>query len=323
MSLKTGIPPAEWDEILTKMGGHVLQSRGWAEFQRALGKRVVYESGSGWCWMGYLERRRSGQFLYVPYGPVAMGAAALRAAVEDLKAAGVELRADFVRLEPVGAATVAELRALGGRNVDENQPQRTIVMDLGASVDELRHGLAQSNRNLINTAEARGVSLKQASSPAAAGPFLDLVGETVRHQGIHLYDERYFKTLLETLMPSGMAQLHYAMYRGKYVASAVILDFADTQYYLFAASDFELNREAKAAVPLLWSLVMAAKEDGRRWFDFYGIAPTNDPSDKKAGITRFKKSFSDNVLTRVGTWEIPVRATKYHLYRLAKRVLPR
>jgi len=47
MSLKTGIPPAEWDEILTKMGGHVLQSRGWAEFQRALGKRVVYESGSG------------------------------------------------------------------------------------------------------------------------------------------------------------------------------------------------------------------------------------------------------------------------------------
>lgn len=321
MSLQNGIPPADWDEMLAKLGGHVLQSRGWAEFQQALGKHTVYASGDGWCWMGYLERRRSGQFLYTPYGPIAKSTAALRVAVENLKAAASELRVDFVRLEPVGEVAAASLRALGGRRVDENQPQRTIVMNLEASVDELRHGLAQSNRNLINTAEARGVKLEQAGSPSEAAPFLDLVAQTVRHQKIHLYDERYFRTLLETLMPEGVAQLHYAMYQGKYAASAVTLDFADTRYYLFAASDFELNREAKAAVPLLWSLVMGAKEDGRRWFDFYGIAPTDDPSDKKAGITRFKKSFSDNVLTRVGTWEIPVRVAKYHLYRLARRAL--
>ncbi|HEY2004724.1 MAG TPA: peptidoglycan bridge formation glycyltransferase FemA/FemB family protein [Candidatus Saccharimonadia bacterium] len=321
MSFQTGIPPADWDETLAKHGGHVLQSRGWAEFQQALGKEIVYASGDGWCWMGYLERRRGGQFLYTPYGPVAKSESALRQAIQNLKSGAGDLRVDFVRLEPVGAATPAGLRAWGGRLVDENQPRRTIVMNLADSVDELKHGLAQSNRNLINTAEARGVRLERAESAEATGPFMDLVAQTVRHQKIHLYDERYFKTLFETLMPLGMVQLHYATYQGRHAASAVTLDFADTRYYLFAASDFELNREAKAAVPLLWSLIMDAKEAGLGQFDFYGIAPTDDPNDKKAGITRFKRSFCDNVVTRVGTWEIPVRTMKYHLYAVAKRAM--
>ena len=315
MSFQTGIPEIEWDGAAV----HVLQSREWARFQQAQGKEVVYDAGEGWSWLGYVERRRGGQFLYVPYGPTVSGKAALRRASESLKAAAASLRADFVRVEPVGAVEAADVRALGGQLVDENQPQRTIVMDLSADVDELRHNLAQSNRNLINTAEARGVQLKRAESPDDAGPFLKLVAQTVRHQKIHLYDEHYFRTLLETLMPGGMAQLHYALYQDQPVAAAVTLDFAGTRYYLFAASDFELNREAKAAVPLLWSLIMGAKEDGKQWFDFYGIAPTDDANDKKAGITRFKLSFSKNIVTRVGTWEIPVNSAKYNLYRLAKK----
>lgn len=320
MSLyQQGVPDANWDEKVAGLGGHVLQSRGWAEFQQALGKEAVYASGDGWCWVGYIEKRRGGKFLYVPYGPTVRGQAALARAVEVLRDAAEKLRADFMRMEPVGAVEGGDVRVLGGRLVDENQPQRTIVMDLRADEAELRHGLAQSNRNLINTAESRGVELSRAASPDEKGPFLELLAQTVQHQKIHLYDERYFTALLETLMPAGVAQLHYALFGGQPVAAAVTLDFAGTRYYLFAASDFERNREAKAAVPLLWGLIMSAKEAGLHWFDFYGIAPTDDPNDKKAGLTRFKLSFSKNIVTRVGTWEIPVHAARYQLYRLAKR----
>lgn len=319
MSFQKGIPGADWDEAVAGLGGHVLQSRAWAQFQQALGKEVLYASGDGWRWLGYIEKRRGGQFLYVPYGPTMRDGAALRQAADNLRQTAGSLGADFVRVEPVGGVDADEMRTLGGQLVGENQPQRTIVMDLSAEESELRHNLAQSNRNLINTAQARGVEISKAATPAERGPFLKLLAQTVQHQKIHLYDERYFTVLLETLMPLGTAQLHYAMYQGQPVAAAVTLDFAETRYYLFAASDFELNREAKAAVPLLWSLIAEAKEAGLKWFDFYGIAPTDDPSDKKAGITRFKMSFCKNVVTRLGTWEIPVHAAKYQLYRLAKR----
>ena len=50
----------------------------------------------------------------------------------------------------------------------------------------------------------------------------------------------------------------------------------------------------------------------------WGIAPTDDPDHKRAGYTRFKRSFGGQVKEYAGMWDLPIHAVKYSLYRTAK-----
>ena len=37
-------------------GRHLLQSDGWAEFQKAIGKKTIQHSGEGWQYLAILEK---------------------------------------------------------------------------------------------------------------------------------------------------------------------------------------------------------------------------------------------------------------------------
>ena len=54
-------------------------------------------------------------------------------------------------------------------------------------------------------------------------------------------------------------------------------------------------------------MLMDARATGMTTFDFWGIAPTDDPSHPWHGLSTFKRSFGGQPLERLGTWEIGVR----------------
>jgi lipid II:glycine glycyltransferase (peptidoglycan interpeptide bridge formation enzyme) len=59
-------------------------------------------------------------------------------------------------------------------------------------------------------------------------------------------------------------------------------------------------------------------------FDFWGIAaPTDDPDHERAGYTGFKRSFGGQVKEYAGTWDLPIHAVKYSLYRASYALNPR
>ena len=61
-----------------------------------------------------------------------------------------------------------------------------------------------------------------------------------------------------------------------------------------------------------------ARHPGAHTFDFWAIAPTDDPDHKLAGYTRLKRSFGGQVEEYAGTWDLPIHAVKYPLYRAAE-----
>jgi lipid II:glycine glycyltransferase (peptidoglycan interpeptide bridge formation enzyme) len=50
----------------------------------------------------------------------------------------------------------------------------------------------------------------------------------------------------------------------------------------------------------------------------WGIAPTDDPDHKRAGYTRFKRSFGGQVKEYAGMWDLPIHAVKYSLHPATK-----
>jgi lipid II:glycine glycyltransferase (peptidoglycan interpeptide bridge formation enzyme) len=117
-----------------------------------------------------------------------------------------------------------------------------------------------------------------------------------------------------------MARLYLGRHEGRVVVASIVLDFAGTRYYLHSAADQEVNRRIGAAVPLLWHMILEAKAAGSRRFDFWGVAPSDDPAHPWAGISALKRAFGGELLTYPGTWERPLRPVLHGLYRLARRL---
>ena len=309
-------PDDTWDATLLEMDGHFLQSTAWMRVQAALGHRVIWRRGPDWQWAAALRTGRFPRYLYVPYGPAAHSDAA--AALQDVATTARSLGLDFARVEP-SAAALSSLHAVGARSAPSIQPRWTWVLDLGADIDALRGGLEKGHRSRINAAQRRGIRVWRSPNPADVGIFLALKESAHTRTSFDGQPASYHRTVAETLMPLGAASLYVAAVDDQPLAASICFDFGRTRYYAHAASDPDAGRRLGAGPPLLWQMILDAKERGFTTFDFWGVIPHDDSSHAWAGFSRFKKAFGGRLLERAGTWELPVRRARYSLYVAARR----
>ena len=315
-----GLPDNGWDERQQVRGGQMLQGRPWAQFQLALGRRLVWAEGDGWSWLGIITKGRGVSYLYAPYGPTARSAKTLAEALASLKAAASELGLDFVRCEPVGVPKVAVAKA-GLLPVRGVQPEDSLVLDLTQDEDALRKGLSSGHRNAINGADRRGLEIAMVRDPQNIATMLQLFHLTAGKRGFRTHADNYYQVMLETLMPLGAATLGTVIHEGRIVAAAIFLDYQGTRAYAHAGAD-PAARKLQAAAPLVWEAVIAARSAGLKKFDLWGIAPPEAGDDHPwAGFTRFKRAFGGEEVAYTGTWEMPLKTVKYQLYTAAKRWL--
>ena len=296
----------------------MLQGRPWALFQQALGRQATWMEETSWSWIGYVIRNRAASHLYVPYGPTVGGPTDLSPALAGLHQAARRLKVDFVRCEPIGVdRTAAERRGL--LSVEIMQPARTLMVDLSQTEDELRHGVTSSTRNTINRAQKIGIDLTITTDFEAIPEVIHLLKSAAAERHFRSHDAIYYDTLLRTLLPMGAAAIGLARHEGKIISAAVALDDRDTRAYAHAGNEPEA-RKLRSSAPLVWRLMLDAKERGLTRFDLWGVAPPGAPAtDAWSGFSEFKRYFGGEDIEYAGTWELPVRNTRYKAIRLAKR----
>jgi lipid II:glycine glycyltransferase (peptidoglycan interpeptide bridge formation enzyme) len=310
--------PDGWDSGVVALRGHVLQSSLWARVQRRLGYEVTFDAGRGWCWLGVVRSVGPFRYLYLPFGPVLSEPGMLEEAVSTARDRARALGCAFVRVEP-DAVSATQLNALGARAVRSRQHQHTLLLRIDVDEATLRRGLNSGHRSRINTAEKRGLSIVQAHDPADIADFIALLRQTESRAGFYSHDDPYYHAIAGELMPGGEASLYYAEVDGERVAGALLFDFGDTRYYAFAASDTR-RRAVMPAPPLVWRTILDGRAKGMCWFDFWGVAPPDQPDHKWAGITDFKRGFGGALHSRAGTWELVVRPVHARLFSLAQAV---
>jgi hypothetical protein len=315
-----GVAGAEWDSALQRMGGHFLQSTLWQRVQAALGHDVIWSRDDGWMWAGAVRAGRFPRYLYVPHGPTSVSASAMTNALADAVAAARERSLDFVRAEPAGDFAAATVAASGGSPTRSIQPRWTWVLDLTPDEAELRRGLSAGHRGAINAAPRRGLTIRASSDPTDVEIFLRLQARTAAAGRFHGQAESYHRTVAATLMPSRAASLYIAEAGNEDVAAALCFEFAGTRYYAHAVSDPESGRRLQAAAPLVWRMILDAREGGARTFDFWGITPGGTPGHPWEGFSQFKRSFGGAAVERAGTWDLAVRSFRHRLYRAAVRL---
>ena len=310
-------PGPEWDEALLRQGGHVLQSSAWLRVQRALGHEVIWSQGDGWQWGGPVRGGIFPRYLYIPYGPTGNGAT--RAALEDALRGAAAEGVDFVRVEPTAADAGDALRALGAAATKAVQPRCTWVLDLSEGEEALRRGLESGHRSRINAAARRGITIRSSTDPEEVEIFLALQRAASERTTFSGQSAAYHRTVAAVLMPLGGARLYVAEAEGSAVAASIALDFGGTRYYAHSASDPNRGRQLGAGPPLLWRMILDARDRGATTFDFWGVLCTDQPHHPWTGFSRFKRAFGGRLLARAGTWEIPVHRMRHRAFTLLQR----
>jgi lipid II:glycine glycyltransferase (peptidoglycan interpeptide bridge formation enzyme) len=347
---------ADWDErTVDAAGGHVYQSRAWAEHRVKAGwtaDHLVFADD------GYrvLALRRpfpivGGSSAYVPRGPIAAGepadrtAARLAAVTDHLAADGVAVVAADAEI-PAADGYRERLAAIGFRPIEEIQPSRhRIKLPLaGRDDDDVFGGIAKSTRQRIRKAEKDGIAVVRHDgrlSPGGVGEGFAPPGEPAEVALHRFYDllletgerlqfsfgprERFLAWWRSALRAGHLVYLEARTAEGEPQAGLVLYRHGERLSTVHSGDHATARRDHPGALHLLrWRAIQLAMTEGRTEMDLGGVDVTGARREPREGeptwgLYQHKRSFGGEWLELAGAHERVLDANRYRLGRLAAR----
>jgi peptidoglycan pentaglycine glycine transferase (the first glycine) len=323
---------AQWDEAISELGGSLLQSWRWGEFKGRHGwipHRFLLEQNQRVMAAAQVLSRSVGPFsvLYVPRGPAVRDVesgqlSALTLAIDQLGSAN---RAAIAFIEP-DDANGSEIPRAGtlawAASATELQPLRTIKVPVDRDDDEILSGMKNKCRYNVRLAVRRGVTVRHGTTEEIAS-FYEVLTETSHRDEFGIHSIEYYADMLDVFGDS--AALLLAEYEGAIAAGAIVLQHGDEAIYMFGASSRAHQRHMPSHI-LQFEAMRWARERGCRWYDLWGIPPTDTPPEETNGsgmnvrsglwgVYRFKQGFGGEIVDYPGVFERPYYPRLINLWR--------
>jgi lipid II:glycine glycyltransferase (peptidoglycan interpeptide bridge formation enzyme) len=210
------------------------------------------------------------------------------------------------------------------KSFEEMQPEYTLILDISKSKEEILAQMKPKGRYNIKVAEKSAVLIEFESYK---GKLLDNFYEMYRQTGsrhkITSRNKKYFESLLDILGEKGYARVYnaFAMLEGKKtpLAAAIILFYGNRATYLYGGSSDEY-RNLMAPYLLHSQAIDDAKAQNCTEYDFFGIAPDDDPKHPWSGVTRFKKQFGGEQVDLIGSYDLIFRPIEYQVFKIAEKI---
>ena len=252
----------------------------------------------------------------------------LSKALEALSRLAKTQNAYFIRIEPTfpfkpaDIASAAKSQGLTAKKSKNLDPQYTWVLDLQNSTEEeLLKNMESRKVRYWRNAEKKGITIRTSQNPediAILTHFLKNLGEK---DNFIPQTEQHLKNQLKA---GNFATLYIADYqdpetkKSAPIAAALIYDFDGVRYYAHAATDTE-HRKFQAGSILLIQMILDAKRNGSKIYDFWGITKSEDKNHPWYHFTQYKKSFGGREVPYTGTYDLILDKKKYHAYELLRK----
>jgi len=290
----------DWNQFVTENNGSFLQSYEWAEFQKKCGKKAFRFKVDGLQAVLIKEKFS----FYIPYGPVVTDKDALPRLFAQAKN-----DCAFLRIEPYINLDF-DFKHFSTRR---SQPQKTLILDLKKSEQEILAGFQKTARYNVGLAQRRGVKvlIKNEYNPE----FYRILKLTAKRDNFKPFNESHYKNLFDVKSDDFNVKMFLGEFEEKIIAAYILVVFGNRATALHGSFNTDYKK-LKPANLLTWERIKYAKERGCKIFDFWGI-------DKKRwpGFTEFKKSFGGKEFEYPKGVEVVFNPLKYQAYRILRKIL--
>lgn len=219
-------------------------------------------------------------------------------------------------------------RFLCKKNAVDIQPPDTTQVDLTRTEEEILASMKSKWRYNINLSARKGVQIQKVSGNSLnlsdfVDIFYDLYKETSARDGIAMHAKSYYKDLLELSAQEAQkgsdvpqVNLYVASHEGDNLGAIMTLFSKTESVYLYGCSSNK-KRNLMPNFLLQWTAMKDAKAYGSRYYDMYGMPPTDDPSHPMHGLYQFKTGFGGRNVHRAGSYDVPLKGI-YKLCVLAE-----
>ncbi len=326
-----------WDEFVAREDSAVImQSWQWGEIRSRLGWEVhrvlVEEAGRPAAAAQMMVRRlpaRAGSIGYVPRGPVGDWldpevAALLFGTLHEIAR---DSNAVFTKVVPPlsdSAQNRQAMRDLGFReSTHPMTPQATVLLDLRPSEEEMLASFSRGLRSSIRSGGGKGVSWRVGGLPDMPLVY-EIMRDASERTGVNIRSFEHYETEYSMLAEKDMAHLLIAEYDGRPVSAYCAYRFGGYAAGPGPGASMRIKGISPSSA-LLWELARWSKKMGCHTFDLWG-APGEvrdivasggqipwDRRDGEWGVLNYKRSFSKNLVTFVGSFDYVYAPVRYQL----------
>lgn len=203
------------------------------------------------------------------------------------------------------------------KNKVDIQPPDSTQINLCNSEEEILNNMKTKWRYNIHLAERKGVEIEKilgnnSKLDEKLAIFYNLYKITAERDGIAIHEKNYYRDLLtksskeiEENKDVPLISLYLAKNENDYLGAIITLFSKTESIYLYGCSS-NLKRNLMPNFLLQWTAMKDAKEYGSKYYDMYGMPPTDDENHPMHGLYLFKTGFGGKNIHRIGTFDVPL-----------------
>jgi len=306
-----------WEDfILSHNPRSFLQSWNWGEVNERLGKkiyRIGFYDDSNLVGESLIikENAKRGPHFLIPGGPIIDWGSQVQinAFIKCIKNLAREEHVWFIRIRPEvmdSRESKKMFSELGFVSAPMHlHAENTWVLDISPPEESIVAGMRKTTRYLVRNSQKHNLICEQTIDSEQIKILSDLQKETVVRHNFVGFSDKIFRYQLETFGKDNQGKLFICRQAEKDLAAAIIIFYGDTAYYHHSGSTSNY-RGIPFSYFLQWQVILEAKKRGIKYYNFWGIAPNDNPKHRFAGVTTFKKGFGGKRVDWIHARDLPV-----------------
>ncbi len=311
-----------WDRFLeTHPESNFLQSWQWGQFHERLNHPIIrqgFYDGDQLVgiMLAVVEPARRARYLTVPCGPIIdwKNEELVQAFVTAVRRIALDQNCVFVRVRPqlISDQFSRELfKKLGFRSAPMHlHAELTHMLDVTQTDEQLMSGMRKGTKYEVK--KSRNIGIKVTSSENSTGiqQFYDLQLGTARRQNFVPFSYKFFNEQFQVFTASGNALLYKAEFEGKLLAQAFVIFYGQEAVYHYGVSTPD-GRKYPGAYAILWEAIHEARRRGMQRFNFWGVAPADQPNHRFTGVSVFKRGFGGEDVEYLHAQDLVINRPRY------------
>lgn len=323
------LPADQWDAFLERYpDAHLLQTTAWGELKSSFGwdvHRITIDTGAQPAGAQILFRKLPLGFsiAYIPKGPVGH---VCSEHWEEIDRLCRQKKSVFLKVEPdswedadlehpVDPGLINGFRL----SLQAIQPQRTLIVDLQGTEEDVLDRMKQKTRYNIRLALKKGVV---AHPSADLEVFHRLMTTTGERDSFGVHSLKYYRRAYELFHPKGECELLIAEYEGEPLAGLMVFSHGKRAWYLYGASASD-HRDRMPTYLLQWEAMRWARSRGCTLYDLWGVPDESENILESSftnrftglwGVYRFKRGFGGLLKRSSGPWDRVYQPILYKFY---------